>query len=62
MTGLNLDQNRLEEFCRQSQVEFLGVFGSAARGEARSDSDIDVLVRFAMGAESETSLWTAVMI
>lgn len=28
-------------------VEYLGVFGSVARGEDRPDSDIDILVKFA---------------
>lgn len=36
--------------CRQKLAEFhvksLAVFGSVARGEARPDSDIDVLVEF----------------
>ncbi|MCS7065266.1 MAG: nucleotidyltransferase family protein [Fimbriimonadales bacterium] len=27
-------------------VEWLAIFGSTARGEARPDSDIDILVRF----------------
>ena len=27
----------------------IGIFGSTARGEERSDSDVDVLVRFALG-------------
>ena len=30
----------------------LAVFGSAARGEASADSDLDVLVRFAPGRKS----------
>jgi predicted nucleotidyltransferase len=32
---------------RASGVERLGVFGSVARGDARPDSDVDVLVTFA---------------
>ena len=30
----------------QNGVEYAGVFGSMARGEARSDSDVDILVKF----------------
>ena len=29
-----------------SELEFAGLFGSRARGEARQDSDFDILVRF----------------
>ncbi len=29
-----------------NDVEFAGVFGSAARGEGREDSDVDIVVRF----------------
>lgn len=31
---------------KRHDVEFAGVFGSVARGEAGNDSDIDILVRF----------------
>src|ERR1019366_5665476 len=36
----------LADLCRRYQVRELAVFGSAARGEARADSDIDLLVEF----------------
>jgi len=31
----------------RNDVEFAGIFGSHARGEAKDDSDVDILVRFA---------------
>ena len=31
---------------KSNDVEFAGVFGSYARGEAREDSDVDIVVRF----------------
>ena len=37
---------QLAEVCRTYQVRELSVFGSAARGELRPDSDIDLLVEF----------------
>jgi len=37
--------------CRKYQVEFLGVFGSVARGEQRPESDMDLLVRFSPDAK-----------
>ena len=43
---LRFDGEKLEKICRKYGVEFLGVFGSTARGEVRPDSDMDILVRF----------------
>ena len=31
---------------QQNDVEFAGIFGSRARGDAREDSDLDLLIRF----------------
>jgi predicted nucleotidyltransferase len=36
-----------EDLVRRFGVRSLAVFGSVARGEARADSDVDVLVAFA---------------
>lgn len=38
-------------------VRRLGVFGSVGRGEARSDSDVDVLVRFEDKARTFDNLY-----
>lgn len=34
------------EICRQNNIEYLGLFGSYARGEETPKSDVDLLVRF----------------
>jgi predicted nucleotidyltransferase len=39
-------------------VKRLGVFGSVARGEAREDSDVDVLVGFSPEARTFDNLYT----
>ena len=39
-------KSKTEPILRKYGVIFAGVFGSAARGEARSDSDTDLLVKF----------------
>ncbi len=44
--GVELEVGRLEEICRRYQVKELALFGSAARGEMRPDSDVDLLVEF----------------
>jgi len=48
---IELDERRLTELCRRYGVRELSVFGSAARGEARPNSDIDLLVEFLPEAE-----------
>ncbi len=46
-----VDEAKLADLCRKYQVQELSVFGSAARGEMRPDSDIDLLVEFLPDAE-----------
>lgn len=46
MQQLHFDINRLTKICQQNHVSKIGIFGSVARGEATSTSDIDVLVYF----------------
>ena len=41
-----VDETRLADLCRRYRVRELSLFGSAARGEMRHDSDIDMLVEF----------------
>jgi len=41
-----VDETRLADLCRRYSVRDLSFFGSAARGEMRPDSDIDMLVEF----------------
>jgi len=44
-----VDEKRLADLCRRHGVRRLAVFGSAARGEMRPGSDIDLLVEFLPG-------------
>jgi uncharacterized protein len=43
---VQVDENKLAELCRQYGVRELSLFGSAARGEMRPGSDIDIMVEF----------------
>jgi uncharacterized protein len=45
-SGMTLPAEKISEICRHYQVRELSVFGSAARGDMRPDSDIDPLVEF----------------
>ena len=47
--GLAIDPDDLAEVCRRYHVAKLELFGSRARGTARPDSDVDLLVTFAEG-------------
>lgn len=44
-----IDDSKLSDLCRRYGVQELFLFGSAARGESRVDSDIDLLVEFTPG-------------
>jgi len=46
MIELNIATSEFMDFCRQNDVKVIGIFGSAARGEATDQSDIDLLVEF----------------
>jgi uncharacterized protein len=43
---INVSSEDLQELCLKYSIRELGVFGSYARGEQESSSDIDVLVDF----------------
>lgn len=45
----NVDAAALTEVCARHHIVWLAVFGSHARGDARPDSDVDVVVDFAPG-------------
>ena len=48
-TALRLLREHREDLRARKKVEVLGIFGSLARGDARPDSDVDVLADFLMG-------------
>ena len=45
-TEIAFPLHKIAELCRRYHVRELAVFGSAARGEVRPESDIDLLVEF----------------
>lgn len=48
MVTVPFDMKQLIEICRQNDVTKIGIFGSMVRGEATDESDIDLLVEFAI--------------
>ena len=49
---LKVSEEALAALCARCEVRELAVFGSAARGENRPDSDVDLLVLFEEGAQA----------
>jgi predicted nucleotidyltransferase len=49
---IQIDRERVAEFCRRHQVRRLALFGSVLRDDFRPDSDVDVLVEFAPDAQA----------
>jgi uncharacterized protein len=43
------DKSAVARFCRRHHIRRLSLFGSAARGEHRADSDVDFLVEYEPG-------------
>ena len=56
--AIEIDKERLRDFCRRWKITELALFGSAVRrGELRPDSDVDVLVSFAPGVAPTYQSW-----
>ncbi|MGB5943114.1 MAG: nucleotidyltransferase domain-containing protein [Leeuwenhoekiella sp.] len=45
------NKNSIGALCKEHQVDRLYVFGSAANGQMKADSDIDLLVQFSKAVE-----------
>ncbi|MGH9657563.1 MAG: nucleotidyltransferase family protein [Bryobacteraceae bacterium] len=57
-----VDESKLADLCRRYRVRELSFFGSAARGEMRPDSDIDLLVEFLPNAEIDLVDYAGLML
>lgn len=44
------DRQKLVAIARKHHIAYVAIFGSFARGDARSDSDVDLYVRFGRNA------------
>ena len=57
-----VDETRVADLCQRYGVRELSFFGSAARGEMRPDSDIDMLVEFLPHAEIDLVDYAGLML
>jgi len=57
-----VDAIELADLCQRYRVRELSVFGSAARGELRPDSDLDLLVEFLPDAEIDLVDYAGLML
>ncbi len=48
---------KIEPFCHRWKIAEFALFGSVLREDFRSDSDVDVLVRFEQGADWDLFDW-----
>lgn len=56
--AIEVDKEKLRDFCRRWKITEFALFGSATRpDEFRDDSDVDVLVRFAEGTRWDFGAW-----
>ncbi len=59
---VEVDQSKLFDLCRRYQVRELSLFGSAARGEMRPSSDLDLLVEFLPNAQVDLVDYAGLML
>ena len=57
-----VDIEQLANLCKQYSVQELCLFGSAARGEMRPDSDLDLLVEFLPEAQKDLVDYAGLML
>ena len=57
-----IEESSLADLCRRYHVRELSFFGSAARGEMRPDSDINMLVEFLPDADIDLVDYAALML
>lgn len=46
LTSLGVDASVIADFCARRQIVRMEIFGSAARGELRAESDVDIMLTF----------------
>jgi hypothetical protein len=56
-TSIQIDRERIAEFCRKWRITEFSLFGSVLRGDFRPDSDVDVLVSLDPGAPWSLYEW-----
>ena len=50
-TAMGLPLDAIRKYCASQPIRRLSVFGSALRGDLRSESDIDLLVEYVPGSQ-----------
>ena len=49
MAHINIDHEKISDFCRRHHIQKLALFGSVLREDFKPESDVDVLVEFEQG-------------
>jgi predicted nucleotidyltransferase len=59
--AIEIDKDKLRDFCRKFQIAEFALFGSVTRPEEfRDDSDVDVLIRFAKDGPHGLDQWLSI--
>ena len=48
-SGIEIPMETIADICRRYQIRELAIFGSAARGDMRPDSDVDIMIELEPG-------------
>jgi hypothetical protein len=54
---IDLPMDKISEFCTRWKISELALFGSVLREDFRADSDVDVLIEFAVDAKWSLFEW-----
>ncbi len=49
MAKIDIDKQKIQEFCRRHHIRRLALFASVLRDDFRPESDVDILVEFEPG-------------
>jgi len=56
--GIDISQDKIDQFCRRNSIRKLSLFGSILRDDFGPQSDIDVLVEFEPGTRTGLRFFT----
>lgn len=62
LAGMEIEEDKLVDLCTRYKVREMSVFGSAACGRLRPDSDIDILVDFVPDANIDLVDYASLML
>ena len=56
-SGIEIPMATIADICRRYRIRELAIFGSAARGDMRPDSDVDIMIELEPGTHPGLGWW-----